>query len=108
MSAEAPTSLAIERIRPDPVMGMREMLAAIEAMAAGPRRRVLIDVRGFAQLGNTENVLLSHQLALHLRGVRVAVLVDEVTGDGEAVARRMGADMRAFEEECAALAWLQR
>lgn len=84
------------------------MLAEIEGMAAGAHRRVLIDVRGLPRLGTTEHVLLSHHMAIHMRGFRIAVLVDEATGDGEAVARRMGADMQVFEEERAALAWLER
>lgn len=99
------------RITPPVDMALREMLARIEGLGHWirglPSPGVLIDMREHTHVGPTENVLLGHHCGQHLRGARVAVLVPCRDGQGQQAARRLGLDMRSFEDEDWALDWLR-
>lgn len=108
------TSEPFFRVTPPPDADLRFLLADIEhgkqELAKLRATRVLVDMRGLQRaLGDVGNVLLSQHSAEQFGGglERIAVLVPQRTGHGEAVARRMGLNMMVFTSEAEAVDWLQ-
>lgn len=99
--------------RPAPGAGLRELMAGIEAGAASMKqqggRRVLVDLTGIERPpGEVESLLLSHHVGWNLAALeRLAIVVPGRTGQGERVARHLGANMRVFTSLEEAAAWLQ-
>lgn len=102
--------MSYERVQPSPNADLRTLLALIEQWGNSLKRlrgnRLLIDMRGLRKIGDTELLILVHHCAIHMRVFRVATLVDVRTGRGERLARSMGLELRSFEQEQDALAWL--
>jgi hypothetical protein len=85
---------------------LRVIEEGAERLANARTSAVLVDLRAVARIGPTEHMILSHHCGQHLRGVRLAIVVDESSGDGQELAERMGATIRVFEHLDAAENWL--
>lgn len=102
------------RVTPPPGADLRFMLADIDhgkqELAKIRATRVLVDLSGLQRPpGDVENVLLSQHSAEQFGGglERIAIVLAQKTGRGEAIARRMGLNMMVFTSEAEAVAWLQ-
>lgn len=91
---------------------MFEHMAQFVADNAAVRdMRLLVDARQLV-LGKGEHALLSHQMGQafsRVPGVRIAVLAQEHSREGQLIGRQQGTDMRLFaaDEEDFALEWLR-
>lgn len=98
-------------LRPALELSLGELLQDIEdrghQIGEVGNRPLLLDLRGHSSSADdTQTVILSHHMALHLRGLRVALLLKKHSVNGQRVARALRLDLWMFEVEEEAVEWL--
>lgn len=87
------------------------LLSDVEELGMGqglvPCRLLVVDLLHHSKtIDPIQNMLICHHMALHLRGLRIALVVENRTGHGQKAARQLGLDLRSFQSISEAEDWL--